>query len=151
MRVLESAGVDYEVIEYPDEIIGAIGVAEFAGEPPERVYKTLVAQSVDEHSKPVLVMIAGDLTLNLKKMARALGIKRVQMASHADAERLTGLQVGGISALALLGKRWDVYIDRAALELPYIVVSAGKRGIDLRLPVEGLIHVTGARPVDVAE
>lgn len=151
MRVLERAGVAYEVIEYPEEIHDALGVAEFAGEPPERVYKTLVVEPMKERRKPVLVMIAADRTLNLKALAEALGVKRAEMVSHADAERLTGLKVGGISALALTGKNWDVYIDARALAHDTIVISAGQRGIDLCVPVEGLIRATGAQPVDVAE
>jgi Cys-tRNA(Pro)/Cys-tRNA(Cys) deacylase len=151
MRVLERAGVAYDVIEYPEAIHDALGVAEFAGEPPERVYKTLVVEPVKERSKPVLVMIAADRTLNLKALAGALGVKRAEMASHADAERLTGLKVGGISALALTGKNWDVYIDGRALAHDTIIISAGQRGIDLRVPVEGFIRATGARPVDAAE
>jgi Cys-tRNA(Pro)/Cys-tRNA(Cys) deacylase len=151
MRVLESAGVAYEVITFPENIHDALGVAEWAGEPPERVYKTLVVQSMGARGRPVLVMIAADRTLNLKALAQAIGAKRAEMASHADAERLTGLKVGGISALALTGKHWDVYIDTRALAHDAIIVSAGQRGIDLRVPVEGLLRVTGARPVDVAE
>jgi Cys-tRNA(Pro)/Cys-tRNA(Cys) deacylase len=70
------------------------------------------------------------------------------MASHHDAEALTGLQVGGISSLALLNRGFDVCIDRAAQDLDLILVSAGQRGIDLRLAVEDLVRVTGARWVD---
>jgi Cys-tRNA(Pro)/Cys-tRNA(Cys) deacylase len=70
------------------------------------------------------------------------------MATLRDAEALTGLQVGGISALALLNMGFDIYIDRAAAALDRIVVSAGQRGIDLDLPVEDLVRVTGAHWVD---
>ena len=69
------------------------------------------------------------------------------MAAHRDAERYTGLQVGGISALALIGKGFDVLIDERALEEPQILVSAGVRGMDIRLKVEDLLTVTAATPL----
>ena len=149
MRILEGAGVPYDVIEFPDTIHDATGVAEFAGEPTGHVYKTLVI--VRDEGKPLLVMVAANRTLNLKKLARAIGEKKLHMAKHAEAERLTGLQVGGISALALLNKGFAVHLDRPATELSHVLVSAGKRGVNLRLPVEGLIEVTGARVVEATD
>jgi Cys-tRNA(Pro)/Cys-tRNA(Cys) deacylase len=86
--------------------------------------------------------------LSLKKVAKAVGQKKVQMAPHKEAERLTGLQTGGISALALLHKNFPIYIDQSALDLERIVVSAGKRGVDLELPVQDLIKVTKATVIE---
>jgi Cys-tRNA(Pro)/Cys-tRNA(Cys) deacylase len=77
--------------------------------------------------------------------------KKVRMASHNEAEALTGLQVGGISALALLNRPFDVFIDHPASELPHLLVSAGKRGINLRLAVRDLIRVTRARIIEATE
>jgi Cys-tRNA(Pro)/Cys-tRNA(Cys) deacylase len=149
MRILEGAGVPYEVIEFPAEVHDAAGVAEHAGEPPECVYKTLVV--IRDQGKPMLVMVAADRTLSLKKLGKAVGAKRLRMAKHAEAEKLTGLQVGGIGALSALHKGFDVFIDRPALDLPHILVSPGKRGLNLRLPVEGLIEVTGAQVVEATD
>jgi Cys-tRNA(Pro)/Cys-tRNA(Cys) deacylase len=58
------------------------------------------------------------------------------------------LRVGGISALALFDRGFEVYIDEAATELTHVLVSAGKRGINLRLKVEDLIQVTGAQIIE---
>jgi Cys-tRNA(Pro)/Cys-tRNA(Cys) deacylase len=149
MRVLDGANVPYDVIEFPEIIHDATEVATYADETPDHVYKTLVA--VRNQGKPMLVMVASNRKLNLKQFAAAIGEKKVNMAKHAEAERLTGLQVGGISALALLNKRIDVYIDRPALDLPHILVSAGKRGINLRLPVERLIEMTGAKVIEATD
>lgn len=149
MRVLEGARVPYEVIDFPRTIHDAVGVAESAGEPLERVYKTLVV--VRDQGKPLLVMVAADRSLNLKKLASAIGEKKLRMAKHAQAEKLTGLQVGGIGALALLNRGFDVCIDQPALDLPHVLVSAGQRGVNLRLPVQGLIDVTGAQVVEATD
>jgi Cys-tRNA(Pro)/Cys-tRNA(Cys) deacylase len=96
----------------------------------------------------MLIMIAGDQQLDLKRVAQAIGAKKAHMATQADAERMTHLKVGGISALALLNKGFDIYIDEPALGLDYVIVSAGQRGLNLRLSVEDLIAVTGAQPID---
>jgi Cys-tRNA(Pro)/Cys-tRNA(Cys) deacylase len=78
-------------------------------------------------------------------MATACGEKKVKMAKQADAEKLTGLQVGGISALMLTDKNWPVYIDQSATELQNIVISAGQRGTQLRLPLMPLLNLLAAK------
>lgn len=148
MRILESQGVPYEVVSFPDTIHDALDVARHTGLPADHIYKTLVVQAADPGFKPALVMIAASQSLDLKKVAQAIGAKRVHMARHDDAERLTGLRVGGISALALLNRGFSIYLDEQAILLDYIVVSAGQRGINLRLAVDDLVRVTGADFVD---
>jgi Cys-tRNA(Pro)/Cys-tRNA(Cys) deacylase len=149
MRALEARKIPYEVFTFPPEVHSASGVADFVGLPHDQVYKTLVA--LRPAGKPMLILIAGDRELDLKQVAKAVGEKKVRMASHKEAEALTGLQVGGISALALLNRPFDVFIDRPATGLPHILVSAGKRGINLRLAVPDLIRVTQAQIIDATE
>ena len=155
MRVLERDAIPYGVVEFPESIHDALGVAAYAGLPPEIVYKTLVVLLAETglaspEAKPFLILVAADRNLDLKKVAHALGVKKVQMASHDEAERLTGLKVGGISALALLNKGFQVYLDEQARLLEEIVVSAGKRGLNLRTKVEGLVRVAGAQWMDAS-
>ncbi|RLB74862.1 MAG: hypothetical protein DRH15_14965 [Deltaproteobacteria bacterium] len=90
-------------------------------------------------------MIGGDRELDLKRLARAVGEKKLKMATYRPAEEWTGLQVGGISPLALLNRGFEVYIDRPATTLSHVYVSAGRRGINLRVPVEELIAITKAK------
>jgi Cys-tRNA(Pro)/Cys-tRNA(Cys) deacylase len=148
MRLLDQHKISYEVREFPDTIHSAVEMADHLGLPRDMVYKTLVVLPVESKSKPLLVMIAGPRELDLKKLAKAVGLKKAQMAPHKEAERLTGLLTGGISALALLHKHWPVYIDRPALDLERIAVSAGKRGGNVELAVADLIRVTGARVIE---
>jgi Cys-tRNA(Pro)/Cys-tRNA(Cys) deacylase len=148
MRLLDQQKVDYTVHEFPDTLHSADGVADYLGLPPEMVYKTLVV--LPPRGKPLLVMVAGNRELDLKKLAKAIGAKKVQMAAKKEAERLTELQTGGISALALLHKSFTVYIDRPARELERILVSAGQRGINLELPVQDLIRITKARVAEAS-
>jgi Cys-tRNA(Pro)/Cys-tRNA(Cys) deacylase len=145
MRALDARKIPYEVFDFSPDIHSAVGVAEEVGLPPDQVYKTLVV--LRPQGKAMLVMIAGNQELDLKQVSREVGEKKVRMASHKEAEDLTGLQVGGISALALLNRPFEVFIDHPATELSHILVSAGKRGINLRVSVADLMHISQARVI----
>lgn len=145
MRLLESRKIPYTPHGFSAERHSAVEVAELVGVPTEMVYKTLVIRR--SKGKPMLIMIASDKELDLRILAKQVGEKKLRMASHQEAEALTGLQVGGISALCLLNKGFDIYIDKPALDLDDILVSAGQRGINLQLAVKDLVKVTGAKPV----
>jgi Cys-tRNA(Pro)/Cys-tRNA(Cys) deacylase len=148
MRLLEQHKVPYEVLEYPDDMRDAEEIAEVLGVPPHIVYKTLVVEP-DGGGKPMLVMIAANRHLDLKKLAAVSGHKKVRMASHKDAEDMTGLKVGGISALALTQKNWTVFLDEPATKMQHILISGGQKGVDLRVPVIALMGLTRARVADV--
>jgi len=149
MRLLEANNVPYEVLEYDSSVKDAEQVAEMVGMSPHMVYKTLIVQSVKTNA-PMVAMIACDRHLDLKKMATAAGEKKVQMAKHSDAEKMTGLQVGGISALMLMDKNWSVYLDQPATQLQNIVISAGQRGMQLRIPVTPLLTLIKAKIAEIS-
>ena len=142
MRLLDSRGITYETFTYPPDIHSADLVASQLGLPASHVYKTLVV--LRQRGRPILVMVGGDRELDLRRLAGSVDAKSLCMAPHDEAERLTGLKVGGISALALLGRGFDVLIDRHALEQESILVNGGQRGVNVRLRVADLIAVTGA-------
>lgn len=146
MRLLDARKVPYEVYTYDPAIHSAVEVAAVLGLPPEQVFKTLVL--LREHGRPLLVMVPGNAEIDPRRLARALGERSVRMAPRQEAERLTGLQVGGIAALALIGKPFDVYLDRAALAYERILVNGGRRGLNLGIAVKDLLDVTGAHLID---
>lgn len=148
MRLLDRLGIPYEVYTFSPDIHSAVGVAEATGLPANEVFKTLVL--LRPGGKALLVIAPGDSEVDLRKVAAAVGEKKVAMASHREAEALTGLQVGGISALALRDKRFAVYLDRSALGHDRIMVSAGKRGVNLRLSPHDLIRAVDAELIDAA-
>lgn len=151
MRQLDRRGITYEALPFASEIHSAQGVAEALGLPSERVFKTLVALPASgPRPRPLLAIIPGGKELDLKALAGAAGEKRLRMATQREAESATGLLVGGISALALLQKRWPVYLDASARDADWLVVSAGQRGINLRLAVDDLVAVTGATVAAIA-
>ncbi len=93
----------------------------------------------------MMVMVPVALRLDLKALAEALGEKRLRMATQKEAEKLTGMQAGGISALGSQRPGFTILIDEQARALERVHVSAGARGMDIELPVSDLVALTGAR------
>jgi len=145
MRVLDQRKIAYQVHEYSPEIHSAVEAAQAMGQPVERVYKTLVVMRETPRTKPLLVMAPGGRELDLRVLAKSTGDKKLRMATQKEAESLTGLLVGGIGALALLNRGFEIWIDSAARAHERICVNAGQRGINLELRVDDLVKVTGAR------
>ncbi|MEW6522425.1 MAG: aminoacyl-tRNA deacylase [Bacillota bacterium] len=146
-RLLDSRGIQYQALEFSPGIKSAAGVAEALGLPLEQVFKTLVV--LGEKGRPLLVVITGSAELDLKRLARAVGEKKLRMATHREAEDLTGLQVGGISPLALLNRGFDIYLDELVQVFDTVCISAGQRGVNIVLPVEALLQLTGATLIDL--
>ncbi len=145
VRVLDQRKIAYEVHEYSPEIHSAVEAAQAMGRAPECVYKTLVVLRDTPRAKPLLVMVPGDRELDLRVLAKSTGDKKLRMATQKEAESLTGLLVGGIGALALLNRGFEIWIDSAAQAHERICVNAGQRGINLELRVDDLARVTSAR------
>jgi Cys-tRNA(Pro)/Cys-tRNA(Cys) deacylase len=148
-RFLDSHKVSYAVFETPAEKLGALETAEFLNVPPEAVFKTIVVTREKpawplQGRKPILAVIPGPCTVDLKSLAAFLGEKKVHLSTEREAEQLTGLQAGGISPLALI-KGFQVVIDSAAQNFAEIHLSGGQRGVNIKLPVADLIRLTNAR------
>ncbi|MCX8996192.1 Cys-tRNA(Pro) deacylase [Rhizobiaceae bacterium BDR2-2] len=143
-RTLENAGVVFETVSYdydPDAPRVGLQAAEAIGEEPHRVLKTLMA-TVD--GKPVCAVIPADREVSMKKLAAAFGGKSAAMMKPADAERLTGYHVGGISPF---GQRKTVptAIEIAALSEPYVFMNGGQRGLQVRLDPKAALAALGAK------
>lgn len=150
MRLLESRKITFKAITYDasGEFHSATDAAQLIGAPVEAVYKTLVVlREPPKSGKPLLVMIASHLEVDLKALAKSVNEKKLRMATQREAESLTGLQVGGISALALLNRGFEMCIDEPARALDQIHISAGQRGVDLQLAVKDLVALTNAKMV----
>lgn len=152
-RYLDSKKIDYRIYTYDYDagIESAVQVAEAIGLPPAQVFKTLVVLPDQPGRKPMLVVIPGPATLDLKALAKGAQLKKARMAAHAEAESLTGLQTGGISPLALINKGFEVYISTAAHQYTTIAISAGQRGVNLQIAVKDLVKLVNARFVALDE
>ena len=149
MRVLEGQDIQYRSMTYDKRERDALLIAAEIGVPAEELFKTLVV--VRQSNKLLLVMVPANRQLSLKKLARQIGEKKVKMASQAEAERLTGLQVGGISPLVLLNKAFQIILDQSAQDHEEIVLSAGQRGIQIQIRVSDFMQVARPRVLDVAD
>ncbi|GAC1449671.1 MAG: Cys-tRNA(Pro) deacylase [Ktedonobacterales bacterium] len=145
MRALDARKIPYDTFTYPHTIHSAVEVASLLGVAPGEVFKTLVMFT--DAGRHLLVMVPGDSEVDVRRLARALGVKAVQMAPQREAERLTGLLVGGISPLALLGRPFEVYLDQRASSLDRLYLNGGQRGVNVCLRVSDLMAVTGAQYV----
>ena len=150
-RLLESKKVAFQVrlYDYDAGVHSAVDVAQAVGLPAAQVFKTLVALADQPGKKPMLVVIPGPATLDLKALAKAVGVKKAKMASHEQAEALTDLQTGGISPLALINKGFDIYLEQSATQFETIAVSAGQRGAQVQLAPKDLIKLTRARLISL--
>lgn len=143
-RLLDSRGIKYSAFDLPAEKLAATATAALLKVGPERVFKTIVVKR-EKPKRPLLVLTAGNSTVDLKLVASAVGEKKVFLPTEAEAEEMTGLQAGGISPLALLNKGFPVIIDSSAESLGEIHVSGGRRGLNIRLSVADLAELTHAR------
>lgn len=116
------------------------------GVDPCRVFKTLVI-ALDTRTLAVAV-IPVSRQLNLKLAATALRAKKAQMAAKTEVQRATGYLLGGVSPLGQK-RRLATLIDESAGEFDTIMVSAGRRGLEIELSVADLQHLTGARLVSL--
>ena len=140
---LDRAGVEYTLHPYEhDPRASSYGeeAAQALGVDPARVFKTLLA-SLDGRLVVGVVPVSG--RLDLKALARTLGGSKAVMAEVAAAERATGYVAGGISPVGQK-RRLATVVDASALDHATVLVSAGRRGLDLELAPADLVAITGA-------
>ncbi len=143
-RLLDSRSIPYTAFELPAEKLGALETARLLNVPEEQVFKTIVVTR-EAKGKPILAVVPGTSEVDLKALAKAVNEKKLILPTERDAERLTGLQAGGISPLALINKGFQVVLDEDARLFDEIHISGGQRGLNILLPVEALIQLTGAQ------
>ena len=145
---LEKAGVAFALHEYEyDPNAERIGMqaAEALGIEPARLLKTLMAKAGDT---VVCVLAPSDCEVNLKKLAAAAKAKSAAMLGAAEAERITGYHVGGISPFGQK-KRVPVFIEQSALAFPRIVMNGGRRGLQVELAPADAVRVLGATVAEI--
>lgn len=142
-KMLEQAGIAFTTATYDyDPNAQSIGLqaAEALGEAPDRVLKTLMAL-VDK--KPVCVIVPSDHEVSLKKLAAAFGGKSAEMMKPADAERISGYKVGGISPFGQM-RKLPTAIEEQALGHEAVYVNGGQRGLQVRLRPSDIVTAAGA-------
>ncbi|SOC48808.1 Cys-tRNA(Pro)/Cys-tRNA(Cys) deacylase [Blastococcus aggregatus] len=149
VRALEKAAVPHTLHPYEVGNVGEAGYGEAAaaalGADPRRLLKTLVTR-VDGALTVAVVPVSG--SLDLKALAAAAGGRKAVMAEPADAERATGYVRGGISPLGQR-KALPTVVDERALDFATVLVSAGRRGLQVELPPADLVRLTRARTAPI--
>jgi Cys-tRNA(Pro)/Cys-tRNA(Cys) deacylase len=143
-RLLDARKIPYTAYEYPAEKLSALEVAQLIGAPPAQVYKTIVVRR-EGKGKPILALVCAATEVDLKALAKALDEKKLSLSTEREAEQVTGLQVGGISPLALINRSFQVVLDNSARDLERIYISGGQRGLNLGLAVADLVKLVNAR------
>lgn len=141
---LDKAGVAYTLATYdydPGAERVGLQAAEALGVAPGEVLKTLMVK-VD--GKPACVVLASDREVSMKKLAAALDGKSAEMMKPADAERITGYRVGGVSPFGQK-KAAPTVIDADAAALSAAFMNGGQRGLQVRLAPAELVRVLGAK------
>ena len=145
---LQKAGIAFTLHEYDyDPNAERIGMqaAEALGVEPARLLKTLMAKA---GGAVVCVLVPSDREVSLKRLAAAAGAKEAAMLNPAEAERVTGYHVGGISPFGQR-KRAPVFIERSALLHATIIVNGGRRGLQIELAPGDLVRVLEATAVEL--
>jgi Cys-tRNA(Pro)/Cys-tRNA(Cys) deacylase len=144
LRLLDAKEIPYSAFELPAVKLGAQETARLLNVPLDQVFKTIVVIR-EGKGKRILAVVPGSTEVDLKLLAKVLDEKKLHLPTEHEAEQLTGLQSGGISPLALLNKGFQVVLDASAKGFREIHISGGRRGLNIRLPVESLVRLTNAR------
>lgn len=143
-RLLDAAGIKYELIPYSwtEDDLSAQHVAAELGEPIEQVFKTLVLKG--DRTGEFVCVIPGDMEVDLKVAARISGNKSCDMLHLKDLLPTTGYIRGGCSPIGMK-KPFPTFIFESALLYDYIYISAGQRGLQIRISPEELIDFVGMK------
>lgn len=149
-RLLDQGGVKYELVTYPvdEQHLDAGHVADSIGEDINQVFKTLVLRG--EKNGLFVCVIPGNCEVDLKKAAQAFKDKKVEMIAMKELLPLTGYIRGGCSPVGMK-KPFPTFFHRTALDFPEIYVSAGQRGLQLKIAPRDLISYVGAEIADIVK
>ncbi|HGF7750364.1 TPA: Cys-tRNA(Pro) deacylase [Enterococcus faecium] len=150
IRMVEQKKIPYTEHEYEwdENHLSASSVAEQLPESQSRIFKTLVA--VGNVTGPLVAVIPGEAELNLKKLAKVSGNKKVEMLHLKDLEATTGYLRGGCSPIGMK-KLFPTYLDQIAENYDQIIVSAGRRGLQMELAPQDICALTSGQFADIKQ
>lgn len=147
-RILDQKRISYELVPYTvdENNLAATHVAEELGENIAQVFKTLVLRG--DRNGLLVCVIPGDKEVDLKKAAKLSGNKSVEMIAMKELLPLTGYIRGGCCPIGMK-KNYPTWIHSTCVEFPFIYISAGVRGLQLKIAPSDLIGVVGADVADI--
>ncbi len=149
MRILDQKKIDYKAYSYPcAEAISGMEIAEVLGQNPDQVFKTLV--TVAASKKNYVFVVPAPKELDLKKAAKAVGEKKIEMLKSKELLPLTGYVHGGCSPIGMK-KFFTTVIDESAKNFDTIIFSAGKNGCQVEMSLSDLEKVIKFHTAEIAE
>jgi len=149
IRELDERCIPYKLLVQAHKARNVEQAAAERGVAARQVVKTLLVRRLD--SKHVIAIVRGDQRLSLKKLARVVGVKKLEMAPEPDVPRITGYQIGAVAPLGLRRTDVPIYADQHILEEPRVSISAGRHDAGLELASEDLIRATNGQVADITE
>jgi Cys-tRNA(Pro)/Cys-tRNA(Cys) deacylase len=149
IRALDELGIPYQVLIHAHRARNVEEAATERDVPIHQVVKTLLVRRPDK--RHVIALVRGDQRLSLKKLARVVSVKRLEMAPQADVPRITGYRIGAVAPLGLRRTDVPIYVDHRILEEPRVSISAGRHDAGLELASQDLVRAVNGQVADITE
>ena len=149
MEFLEKKGIDYKVYFYDHKVKGAEFAAEQTGIELERMIKTLVVCDV-KGKDFYFVLMPGDKSVDMKKLAKCLGLKKMRMSTVDEAQKLTNYLVGGISPFGAKASL-PVVMEKSLEKFEKVGINGGGRGVIVELALNDLKTILKPEVCEVAK
>ena len=146
IKFLNKMNVSFDIVKYEHDRKGAVFAAQAVGFDLEKTIKTLVVKLAEKRF--VLALMPGDRDLDLKRLARACGVKKAVMARPEEAERLTGYKVGGISPFGIHPPLPSV-MESGLLDHDAVIINGGQRGVMLKMASGEIARLLKCKPADI--
>ncbi|MBN1657966.1 MAG: hypothetical protein JXA93_06165 [Anaerolineae bacterium] len=149
IRALDELNIPYTVVEQAHKAKNVEQAAVERGVPVAQVVKTLLIRRANR--RHVIALVRGDQRLSLKKLARVVGDKALDLAPPEDVPRITGYQIGAVSPFGLRRHDVPVYVDHHILDELRVGVSAGRHDAGIEMATEDLVRAVGGHVADITE
>jgi Cys-tRNA(Pro) deacylase len=148
-RALDEQDIPYRLLIQAHKAMNVEEAATERGVTPRQVVKTLLVRRPD--ARHVIALVRGDQRLSLKKLARVVGVKSLEMAPPENVPRITGYQIGAVAPLGLRRAGVPTYVDHHILEESRVSISAGRHDAGLELETADLIRAVHGQVDDITE
>ena len=149
IRALDDKGIPYRLLVQAHKATNVKEAAAERGVSICQIVKSLLVRRPDK--KHVLALVRGDQRLSLRKLARVIGVKSLEMAPQADVPRITGYRIGAVAPLGLRRDDVPVFVDHHVMEEPRVSTSAGRHDVGLELSSADLVRAVDGQIADITE
>jgi Cys-tRNA(Pro)/Cys-tRNA(Cys) deacylase len=148
-RALDEQNIPYRLLTQAHKAMNVEEAAAERGVAPRQVVKTLLVRRPD--ARHAIALVRGDQRLSLKKLARIVGVKSLDMAPAEDVPRITGYQIGAVAPVGLRRSGVPIYVDHHILEEGRVSISAGRHDAGLELETTDLVQAVHGQVDDITE